>query len=175
MKRKIPIALLLLTCSIAHAEICLEDMMTKRQMRRTGIDRLSYSQKLALERWIDDNFEEREDRGQDRKPIYLSLNVENGAQLEFSDGSSYEIDPEDQIYTAYWIAPFPVRFGRSYNRKYPVKITNMNTGTSVNAKRISPDQILKEHRERAENLMQQKMRKESPPETTTPQKEHTQE
>ncbi|NGX38792.1 MAG: hypothetical protein KR126chlam1_00103 [Chlamydiae bacterium] len=76
--------------------------------------------------------------------LYLSLNVDSGSRLELSDGSAYEIDPDDWIYTTYWITPFPVELGKSDDPNYPVRITNLTSGTSVNGKEISPKELLGE-------------------------------
>lgn len=85
---------------------------------------------------------------EDDDRLYLSLNVEQGAKLELSDGSTYEIDPEDRLYTEYWITPFPIMLSGSGNENYPVKITNMNTGRSVKGKQISTEKMLQEDKQR---------------------------
>ncbi|NGX47375.1 MAG: hypothetical protein K1000chlam3_00748 [Chlamydiae bacterium] len=128
-----------------YAKIILDDVMTNEQMERTGVDQLNYSQKMALQEWVNDNFDSKEGRPrQGKEQLYLSLNIDEGAKLELSDGSTYEIAPEDHLYSSYWITPFPIMLGKSDNRKYPVKITNMNTGTSVSGKQISTRQMLEE-------------------------------
>lgn len=78
--------------------------------------------------------------------LYLSLNIEEGKRLELSDGSTYEIAPEDRLYTIYWITPFPIMLGKSDDPDYPVKITNVTTGTSVNGKKISTKEMLEEEK-----------------------------
>ncbi len=127
------------------AKIVLNDAMTSEEKEQTGVNDLNYSQRMALQEWINTNFELKEDHPQKRKEqLYLSLNIEDGAKLELSNGSTYEIAPEDHLYTAYWITPFPVMLGKSDNPDYPVLITNMNTGTSVSGKQISTRKMLEE-------------------------------
>ncbi|MBS0616199.1 MAG: hypothetical protein JSR58_06580 [Verrucomicrobia bacterium] len=68
--------------------------------------------------------------------IYLSENIKGGTQLRFSDGSVYEVAPQDRGTTQFWITPFSATFGPSTDTQYPVKITNTVSGTSVSAKKI---------------------------------------
>ena len=126
--------------------ISLDQMMSREDMEQTGINQLNYTQKKALEKWLDENFSNipiQVPSSDNQEPIFLSLNVENGAKLKFSDGSIYEIDPNDRIYTIYWITPIPFTFGTSDNPQYPIKITNVNTGTAVKGKPISEKEFLK--------------------------------
>lgn len=133
-----------------HADISLDAMMTQEQKQQTGINQLNYSQKMALQKWISENFTPKyftpeEDSTQNQKePLYLSLNVSEGEKLKLSDGSAYEVAPEDRFYTKYWVTPLPVMLGKSTRSDYPIQITNMNTGTSIHAKRISTKELLQQ-------------------------------
>ena len=51
-------------------------------------------------------------------------------------------EADDRLYTAYWITPIPIQLGKSSNPDYPVKITNLITGTSVSGKLISLKEAL---------------------------------
>ncbi len=137
------------------AKIVLNDDMTSEEKEQTGVNDLNYSQRMALQEWINTNFELKEDHPQKRKEqLYLSLNIDDGSKLELSDGSTYEIAPEDHLYTAYWITPFPVMLGKSDNPDYPVLITNMNTGTSVSGKQISTRKMLEEEAQKQKQVPQ---------------------
>lgn len=138
---------LLLTAPLM-ADVSLDKMMNYQETKETGVHNLSYSQKRALEQWIDDHFEPKAGTMEGDQQLYLSLNIDRGAKLEFSDGSTYEIDPEDRLYTAYWITPFPVLLGKSDNPDYPVRITNLKTNTSVNGKKVSTKEVLEEERKK---------------------------
>lgn len=134
----IAVVFLIFPSSRSFGRITLKDTMTKQELQKTGIADLSYTQKVALECWINDYFEAKQcllDRKSE--PAYLTLNIEDGAKLEFSNGCVYEIHPDDRIYTSYWITPFPVEFYESGNPDYPVKILNLQTGTEVSAKEIT--------------------------------------
>jgi hypothetical protein len=144
MKRFIGLFLLFVILPI-YAKIVLDDSMSSEQMEKTGVNQLNYSQKMALQEWINDNFDNKEGRPKkDNEQLFLSLNFAEGEKLELSDGSTYEIDPDDRIYSKYWITPFPIMLGESDNPEYPVKIMNMNTGTSVNGREISTKEFLEE-------------------------------
>ena len=141
-----PSALLLLLPIIGT--ISLDRAMTREEKEQTGVADLNYSQKRKLEQWIDANYEEKKaSRYTAQKQLYLSLNIDNGSRLELSDGKTYQIAPEDREYTMYWITPFPIRLTASGDKDYPVRITNMKTGTSVLAKEISTRALLEKDRD----------------------------
>lgn len=77
----------------------------------------------------------------DAVDLYLSLNMNGGQNLQLSNGDVYGINPDDQIYSSLWITPFPVILGESGNADYPIKITNMLTGTSVNGRLLSAEEL----------------------------------
>jgi hypothetical protein len=88
--------------------------------------------------WLQDPMnQEVEDQG-----LYLTFNYQNGAVLELSNGATYAIAKRDQLYTAYWITPFFVQLDQSHDPDFPVRITNLTTGTSVDARPISKEEIL---------------------------------
>ncbi|MDN3506873.1 MAG: hypothetical protein P0S96_06555 [Simkaniaceae bacterium] len=153
-----------------YAKIVLDDAMSNSQKEQTGVSKLNYSQKMALQEWINSNFDTKE--GRPEKPneqLYLSLNIAEGSRLELSDGKTYEIDPEDRIYTSFWITPIPLMVGKSGDPGYPVKITNLNTGTSVNGKQVSTRKIIEE----SERLDKQVPRSSKPEIEKAPKKPKT--
>lgn len=130
------------------ARIVLSEYMSRDEMEKTGVDSLNYSQKMALQAWINDNFELLENvHPAQEKQLYIQMNIEEGAVIELSDGKSYEIDPDDRIYTVYWITPIPVRLSESGNASYPVRITNLNTGSFVRGREVSTRGLIKEAEE----------------------------
>ncbi|NGX38422.1 MAG: hypothetical protein K1000chlam2_01595 [Chlamydiae bacterium] len=98
----------------------------------------------------------------DHQQLYLSLNIDEGKYLQLSDGSTYEIDPDDRLYSSYWITPFPLMISKSDNSEYPVRITNLNTDTGVNGKQVKTKEVIEE--ESKEHAKQT-------PHTPTPEKE----
>lgn len=80
--------------------------------------------------------------------LHVSINVEDGTHLKLSDGSSYEIAPDDRFYAAYWVTPAPITLGKSGDPDYPVKLTNTQTGTSVRGKPIDTKEMIQSEREK---------------------------
>lgn len=91
------------------------------------------------------------DENKKKDALYLSFNVNKGSRLELSDGSAYEVNPEDRVYSVYWITPFPVELGKTGDRDYPIKITNLNTLSFVRAKKITIAQLRETSRVRTNN------------------------
>ena len=98
--------------------------------------------------------------GDDDDQLYLSLNIADGQRIQLSNGSTYAIAPADQIYSAYWITPFPIMLSESGDPAYPTKITNMYTGTFVRGKQLVTSEVLEE--ERQKQLEREKMDKTKP-------------
>jgi hypothetical protein len=139
------LCLLLLFAIPTYGKVVIDDAMSSKQKERTGINTLNYSQKMALQEWINNNFTPIQDEiHPGREQLYLSLNIGEGSRLELSNGHTYEIDPDDRIYSSFWITPIPLMLGPSNDTQYPTKITNLNTGTSVNGKRISTQKLIEE-------------------------------
>jgi hypothetical protein len=109
--------------------------------RQTGVINLNYQQKLALEHWLNENFEIREhpEPAKKKETLYLSQNINNGRQLELSDGSLWEVFPEDTNKASFWITPFPLEVLTTEpvdNAEYPQQILNSYTGVTVKVKQI---------------------------------------
>lgn len=126
------------------ARITLTDTMPVSVQRKTGVENLSYQQKLALEQWLNDTFvlKNQEAKKKDDTEIYLSQNINNGQKLELSDGSIWEVMPDDVNKASFWIVPFPLEFIPNEDpidqAQYPQKILNRNTGVTVKVKMITP-------------------------------------
>ena len=128
-----------------HAEqFYLNDVMSKEMQKKTGVDHLSYKQRLALENWLNENFVQRSQPLEKKKTeaITLSQNIDNGKILELSDGSMWQVAPEDIERAAFWIVPFPLYFVENNDpsdmSEYPMKIVNQNTNLGVKVKQIRP-------------------------------------
>ncbi len=80
-------------------------------------------------------------------PLHLALNYNKGTYLVFSDDRTYEIAPDDRIYSSYWVTPFPPQFSDSDDSDYPILITNPWSDRSVRAKEVSTREILREEME----------------------------
>jgi len=131
------VSCLTLSCSFLAASpaITLDKTMPKDIQDSTGISKLTAAQKLALEKWLNENFTWV--KAPKEKPS-LSENLDGGQKLRLSDGSLYAIAPKDTIRTALWITPFPIDITESGDPEYPCKLTNTNTNSSVFAKQLEP-------------------------------------
>jgi hypothetical protein len=138
--------------STIHAdEMFLNEVMPRDIQKKTGVADLSYQQRLALEKWLNDTFvlkNQPEKKKVEASGLYLSQNLQNGKVLELNDGSQWEVSPEDSPRTAFWIVPFPLYFVDNTNAldkdQFPKKMVNQNTGVSVRVRQIKPpDQLEK--------------------------------
>lgn len=122
------------------ATIQLSDEMTMEEQQTTGIDNLSDSQKQALEKWINEKFILKS-TATDTSPITLQQNMNNGSQLELSNGSIYEIAPSDKAKTLYWLTPIEIKISPSDDPMFPYSLTNTLSGVSVRAKQLRKETI----------------------------------
>jgi hypothetical protein len=131
----IPILLLQTAPSMA-ALILLDDVMSKKVQEETGVAALKPKQKIALEAWLNDNFELKTAANEQHKEqLMLSINFEGGKRLQLSDGSMWEIAPSDVPQSSIWITPFPINIVPSNNPDYPFLLVNTLSGVSVKARK----------------------------------------
>lgn len=69
-------------------------------------------------------------------PLTLAENLQGGSQLRLSDGSLYEVAPEDRQKTTFWLTPIPMTVGQGGSTQYPATLTNTLTGVTVKAKKV---------------------------------------
>lgn len=115
--------------------IKLNDVMTQDEQKKTGISQLSEMQKQELEKWMNDKFVLKMSHSE-ITPLTLQQNLQSGAQLEFSDGSIYEIAPSDRSKTIFWLTPIEMKIAQSNDPMFPALLTNTLTGVSVRAKQV---------------------------------------
>ena len=99
---------LILTCSqLQSSEIILDDVMSQEEQKKTGIKKLSFKQKVALESWLNRTFVLKEKASENTTPLSLSINIDRGEKLQLSDGSVWLIAPTDRQISSIWLTPFP--------------------------------------------------------------------
>lgn len=117
----------------------IEAQMTPKQKKRTGVARLSEKQKAALQQWIDSNYVAKENKprlaAKTLAPI-IEQNLNNGRNIQLSDGSLWEINPSDTPITQSWITPVEIAVSDSHDPTYPYILTNSLTGSSVKARKV---------------------------------------
>lgn len=138
MIRAVP-ALALFLFAVLNSEkllglIKLSDLMSADEQKKTGVSQLSEIQKQELEKWMNDKFILKS--ASTTTPLTLQQNLQNGAQLELSDGSIYEVAPSDKSKTTFWLTPINITVTPSNDPMYPVLLTNTLSGVSVRAKQV---------------------------------------
>lgn len=120
--------------SVAHAHLDLNTLMTPTEKKETGYDTLTLAQQTALTNWIEDHFTLKSSLAE--KTLYLSVNIQNGTQLELSDGSIWEVSPKDRSTSALWITPFPLKIIKGGEGTYPDTLINLTTQEQVRVRLI---------------------------------------
>lgn len=119
----------------------LDIEMTPQDKKKTGVFKLRDHEKATLQQWIDSRYEKRsEPLAQRSAPIVkpsISENFQNGAFIKLSDGSLWNIRPQDTPITQGWITSVEIMIAPSKDPEYPYKLTNTLTGSSVLAKKAS--------------------------------------
>ena len=117
--------------------IRIEDVMTKEEQKKTGISKLNSEQKKELEAWLTQKFVLRTTT-LPVSGVYLSENLDNGAHLRMSDGSLYEVAPENRNISSAWLLPFPLKVEMTQDLTYPYLLIDPNSDERVRAKQIEP-------------------------------------
>ncbi len=124
--------------SILHAEAKLDDYMPVDIQKYSGVYSLSDDQKQYLADWLAEHMGDgKKTRNEHHaKELFLSENVEGGKFLRLSDNSLWEVDPIDLSRSKIWLFPFPVRLRKNGRQDFPYTVTNMNTGSKVDVRRV---------------------------------------
>ncbi len=128
----------ILTLALAQAAPCsalflLDSVMDKETQKQTGVINLTTNQRIALENWLNQNFELKQPQEEKVKEsqLFLSINIDAGRKLQLSDGSTWEVAPTDVAQASVWITPFPIRITQSSDLNYPYLIVNKISGISI--------------------------------------------
>jgi hypothetical protein len=97
--------------------------MTTEEKKTTGYNTLSSQEQKALNDWIEAHFSPHQDK---KDSLYLNINIQNGKVLILSDGSEWEVAPEDRSISSLWITPFPLEIKAEGSQDYPDTIFNLN-------------------------------------------------
>ena len=91
----------------------LDDVMSKEEQKKIGLSKLNEKQKKEFELWLNQKFVLRSSSIETSSDLYISENMDNGARLQLSDGSLYEISPDDTEISAGWLLPFPLKIEKT--------------------------------------------------------------
>ncbi|MCB1072521.1 MAG: hypothetical protein H7A41_00230 [Chlamydiales bacterium] len=74
---------------------------------------------------------------QKQDEITVEENLHGGKVLVLSDGSTWEVAPQDLKVSGTWILPVPLKIEKSTNPSYPYRLININSNSSVLARQIA--------------------------------------
>jgi hypothetical protein len=138
------ICISLLALSLFGAEILDHDMNTQDQ-KITGVHKLSDKEKAALQKWIDLHYQKKPEVASAEPPPStplkgahptLSENLMNSHYLRLSDGTLWNVRPEDVPIAQAWITPVEIMVSQSSNPFYPYRLTNKVSGTSILVRKV---------------------------------------
>lgn len=126
---------------IFAAEV-LDTEMNAQDKKSTGIYKLTDKEKASLQQWIDAKYQKRKSSETSAaepmvKGIHptLSENLMNSQYLRLSDGTLWNVRPEDVPIAQAWITPVPIVVSQSTNPFFSYKLTNKISGSSVLARK----------------------------------------
>lgn len=127
----------------AFANWSLDEMMSSRDKKRTGVAKLSSRQKKSLQAWIQKNFVLKGQQNDQEQPQpvtmpHVSEVMQNGKYVKLSDNTVWEIHPADRSTVESWITPANIEVSTGKNQTYPYTLKNMTTKTTVLAKKVAP-------------------------------------
>lgn len=111
------------------------DEMSDQDKKSTGVNKLTSKEKAALQQWIETHSRQKEPDTANKNvkgvnPT-LSENLMNSQYLRLSDGTLWNVRPEDVPIAQSWITPVEIEVGKSNSPFYPNKLTNKVSGTSI--------------------------------------------
>ncbi len=122
----------------------LDTDMTDQDKRNTGVYKLTDKEKGALQDWIDAKYQNTPPTPPPTTAVVpmkpaqptLSENIQNSQYLRLSDGTMYNVRPEDVPIAQGWITPVEIIVTQSSNPFYTYKLTNQVSGSSILARKV---------------------------------------
>lgn len=120
-------------CSVCFGEVnipSINDIMSVEDQRKTGVLGLKQRQKMELAKWLVDHgyYEEKKTNSSDDS---LTLTMNDKKELQLSDGSIWEVAPEDVPISSAWAANVEVLLERTQNPLYPYNLINVKAKEKV--------------------------------------------
>jgi hypothetical protein len=131
-----PIIYLSILLSTSCFAYDLGSNMTDQEKQETGYNSLTKQQQRAWNLWISQNLTPLKGTTQ-AENLSLSVNSQGGRVLILSDGSKWEVDPDDVHISSIWLTPFPLEIAPSHSEKYPNILINLTSKEQVHVKQIS--------------------------------------
>jgi hypothetical protein len=115
--------------------------MSEQEEKNTDIYNLTEKEKAAFQEWVDANSQNTSPEQNSAIPLRknanpsLSENHFNGDYLRLSDGTLWNVRPEDTPISQAWITPVDIIVSNSKDPFYPYKLTNTVSKSSVLARK----------------------------------------
>lgn len=103
----------------------LDSMMTPKEKKETGYSSLSKQEKKELNQWLTKNLIAVQ-KTPTQSSLSLDVNIQSGSQLILSDGSRWEVDPQDRPVSSLWLTPVPLILAGSDSAEYPKILINVD-------------------------------------------------
>lgn len=143
------VTLLTIYSHAAYADWTIDELMSSRDKKRTGVAKLTPRQKRALQTWMHKHFilkgtevaekQKEEDKAQKAaKAAHVTEIIQSGKYLRLSNNSVWEIHPADRATVEGWMTPANILVTTSKNSRYPYLLENEITKTKVLAKKVAP-------------------------------------
>jgi len=113
----------------------LDTHMTPGEEKMTGIYKLTPQEKKSLQKWINKHHVKRPGTSPSEYPTVSEV-IAGGSFVKLSDGSLWQIAPNDRAISQSWITPAEIIPEESGNAQYPYTLTNSLTSSKVRAKKI---------------------------------------
>ena len=110
-------------CSMSCMAMDLDSSMTTAEKKMTGYDSLTKEQKKELNLWLTKNTMPVQKSPQ-QAALSLNINIDGGRQLILSDGTKWEVAPEDQSISNLWLTPIPLKLLPGGSPEYPNVLMN---------------------------------------------------
>ncbi len=134
-----------------------EKLMSKEDQKRTGVSRLTPTERRALEEWMYQwtvkavRFASRSGQERNTQSVprargtclqtgsghWVSKTIEGGKYVELEDGSLWEISALDRINSMLWLVTENIAIVASQNPIYPCRMINKDSEDTAEAKRIN--------------------------------------
>ena len=132
----------ILTLPLIFLAASIDGQMTKQEQKATGVYKLTQKERKALQVWMDHS---QVTQGVPTPPSVktptkhpvVEENLQNGHYLRLTDQTNWEINPEDIAITQGWLFPSEIIVTKTNNPEYPYTLTNILTGSSVRARKVS--------------------------------------
>ncbi|HSX38670.1 MAG TPA: hypothetical protein VLE95_07565 [Chlamydiales bacterium] len=137
---KLKYATLVIAASHLFGAELLDQEMSAQDQKTTGLYKLTSPEKAALQQWINAHYQKKTENTVSTTPsttptkggvLTLSENLMSSQYLRLSDGTLWNVRPEDVPIAQGWITPVEIQIGQSSHPFYPFKLTNKVSGSSV--------------------------------------------